>query len=133
MDAVCQHGQMHPSRSIPLGLLALGAVGLGYTAGYEVRSFRLRRVEVPVLPADQRPLRVLHISDVHLTPGQHKKLDWLRSLAALQPDLVVNTGDNIAHRSAVEPLLDALHELLERPGVFVLGSNDYFAATAPAT
>jgi uncharacterized protein len=127
MDAVCQHGQMHPSRSIPLCLLALGAAGLGYAAGYEVRSFRLRRIEVPVLPADQQPLRVLHISDIHLTPGQHKKLDWLRSLAALQPDLVVNTGDNIAHRSAVEPLLDALDELLERPGVFVLGSNDYFA------
>lgn len=118
---------MHPTRSIPLGVLALGAAGLGYAAGYEVRSFRLRRVDVPVLPADQRPLRILHISDIHLTPSQHKKLDWLRSLAELQPDLVVNTGDNLAHQHAVEPLLEALDPLLERPGVFVMGSNDYYA------
>jgi uncharacterized protein len=118
---------MHPTRSIPLGVLALGAAGLGYAAGYEVRSFRLRRVDVPVLPADQRPLRILHISDIHLTPSQHKKLDWLRSLAELQPDLVVNTGDNLAHLHAVEPLLEALDPLLERPGVFVMGSNDYYA------
>ena len=118
---------MHPTRSFPLGVLALGAAGLGYAAGYEVRSFRLRRVDVPVLPADQRPLRILHISDIHLTPSQHKKLDWLRSLAELQPDLVVNTGDNLAHQQAVEPLLDTLDPLLERPGVFVMGSNDYYA------
>lgn len=118
---------MHPTRSIPFGVLALGAAGLGYAAGYEVRSFRLRRVDVPVLPADQRPLRILHISDIHLTPNQHKKLDWLRSLAELQPDLVVNTGDNLAHQQAVEPLLGALDPLLERPGVFVMGSNDYYA------
>ncbi len=118
---------MRPSRSLPLALVALGAAGLGYAAGYEVRSFRLRRVEVPVLPPDQRPLRVLHISDIHLTPQQHKKLEWLRSLASLEPDLVVNTGDNLAHHHAVEPLLDALDPLLERPGVFVFGSNDYYA------
>jgi uncharacterized protein len=118
---------MHPTRSIPLGVLVLGAAGLGYAAGYEVRSFRLRRVDVPVLPADQRPLRILHISDIHLTPSQHKKLDWLRSLAELQPDLVVNTGDNLAHQHAIEPLLEALDPLLERPGVFVMGSNDYYA------
>ena len=117
---------MHPTRSIPLGVLALGAAGLGYAAGYEVRSFRLRRVDVPVLPADQRSLRILHISDIHLTPSQHKKLDWLRSLAEFQPDLVVNTGDNLAHQHAVEPLLEALDPLLERPGVFVMGSNDYY-------
>ena len=122
--AVCQHGGC-THRSIPLGVLALGAAGLGYAAGYEVRSFRLRRVDVPVLPADQRPLRILHLSDIHLTPSQHKKLDWLRSLAELQPDLVVNTGDNLAHQHAVEPLLEALDPLL-RP-FFVIGSNDYYA------
>jgi len=118
---------MRPSRSIPLALGALGAAGLGYAAGYEVRAFRLRRTEVPILPGGQRPMRVLHISDIHLTPGQHKKLDFLRYLASLQPDLVVNTGDNLAHRHAVEPLLDVLDPLLQRPGVFVFGSNDYFA------
>ena len=33
------------------------------------------------------------------------------SLDALEPDLVVNTGDSIAHRDAVQPFLDALGPL----------------------
>ncbi len=110
-----------------LGAGAIGALGLGYAAGIEVRSFTLRRVDVPVLPAGRRPLRVLHLSDLHLTPSQHRKRQWLASLAGLRPDLVVNTGDNLAHQQSVAPLLDALGSLLDAPGVFVFGSNDYFA------
>ena len=105
----------------------LGAACIAYGTGYEVRSYRLRRVEVPgALPTGADPLRVLHLSDLHLVPGQRAKRDWVRALAALEPDLVVDTGDNLAHPEAVPYLLDALGPLLERPGLFVLGSNDYF-------
>jgi predicted MPP superfamily phosphohydrolase len=109
------------------GLVALGTAVLAYGAGYEVRAYTLRRVTVPVLPAGQRPLRVLHISDIHLTPGQQRKKDWIRGLAALEPDLVVDTGDNLAHLESVPHLLQALEPLLERPGAFVFGSNDYWS------
>jgi predicted MPP superfamily phosphohydrolase len=108
--------------------LAVGAAGLGY-AWWEARWFTVHHVTVPGLPRGSRPLRVLHISDLHLTPYQHRKRTWLRGLAALQPDLVVNTGDSIAHKHAVPVLLEDLGPLLEVPGVFVLGSNDYFAPT----
>jgi uncharacterized protein len=118
---------MRAAVSIPLTAVAAGAAGLAYSAGYEVRSFRLRRVEVPVLPRGQRPLRVLQLSDLHMTPGQRKKKAWVRALAALEPDLVVNTGDNLAHLDAVPSVLDALGPLLSLPGVFVMGSNDYYA------
>jgi uncharacterized protein len=94
---------------------------------WEARAYTLRSVELPVLPAGAQPLRVLHLSDLHLTPGQGRKREWLRSLADLTPDLVVNTGDNVAHAEALPSLLDALGPLLDVPGVFVLGSNDYFA------
>ena len=73
-----------------------------------------------------RSLRVLHLSDLHLTPWQRREREWVRGLAALEPDLVVDTGDNLAHVDAVPAVLDALAPLLERPGVFVLGSNDYY-------
>jgi predicted MPP superfamily phosphohydrolase len=84
---------------------------------------------VPVLAPGARPLRVLHVSDLHLTPGQKAKREWVRSLAGLEPDLVVDTGDNLAHREAVPAVLDALGPLLERPGAFVMGSNDYYEPT----
>jgi uncharacterized protein len=111
--------------------LALTAAAAGATFAYasviERNWFALRRYQVPVLPAGSDPLRVLHISDIHLTPGRHRLLSWLRSLDALDPDLVVNTGDSIAHTHAVKPLLEALGPLLERPGVFVYGSNDLYS------
>ena len=55
------------------------------------------------------------------------KREWVRSLAALEPDFVVDTGDNLAHRDAVPEVLDSLGPLLDRPGAFVLGSNDYYS------
>ena len=109
-------------------LLGLGAAGYAY-AWWEARWFTLRHVTMPALPPGAPELRVLHLSDLHLAPYQGRKRRWLASLAALEPDLVVNTGDNLAHRDAVAPLLEAFGTLTSRPGVFVLGSNDYYSPT----
>ena len=109
-----------------LGTGALAASGLTAYAAWEARAYTLRRVEVAVLPSGMRPLRVLHLSDIHMTPSQTRKQEWLRGLAALRPDLVVDTGDNLSHRDAVPVVRDALGALLDVPGVFVHGSNDYF-------
>lgn len=106
-------------------VVALGAGCLGY-AVLERGAFSLRRTQVPVLKPGAQALRVLHISDLHLTPRRKRERDWVRKLAALEPDLVVNTGDNLAHRDSVPAVLDALDPLLDHPGVFVFGSNDYY-------
>lgn len=105
-----------------------GLAGAGVTsyALWEARQYTLRTHDLRVLPPGMRPLRVLHLSDIHMTPGQTRKQEWLRSLAALEPDLVVDTGDNLSHRHAVPVVLDCLGPLLDVPGVFVHGSNDYF-------
>ena len=75
------------------------------------------------------PIRVLHLSDLHLAPWQRDKVAWVRSLSALDPHLVVNTGDNLGHASALPALAEALSVFDSVPGVFVHGSNDYFAPT----
>ncbi|MDR7254637.1 putative MPP superfamily phosphohydrolase [Nocardioides sp. BE266] len=109
---------------------ALGAVagaGLASYAAWEARQYTLRQVTVPILPAGRAPLKVLHLSDIHMAPDQRAKQEWLRGLAALEPDLVVNTGDNLAHQRSVPVVADALGGLLDLPGVYVLGSNDYYA------
>ena len=110
-----------------LGLGALAGAGLTAYAAWEARQYTLRRVTVPVLPAGHAPLRVLHLSDIHMAPGQRAKQEWLRGLADLGPDLVVNTGDNLSHMRSVPVVADALGGLLDVPGVYVLGSNDYYA------
>lgn len=93
---------------------------------WEKNQFVVREETLPLLPPGFGPLRILHLSDIHFVPGQHRKAAWLASLAELKPDLVVNTGDNLSHAKAIDPLLQALGPLLEYPGVFVPGSNDYF-------
>lgn len=104
---------------------ALGATA--YAWGIERKMFRLRRYDVPVLPPGVPPLRILHVSDLHATPNQPWKFEWVRRLAGLEPDFVVNTGDNLASLSGVPAALEALSPLLAIPGGFVPGSNDWFA------
>lgn len=111
-----------------LGLIAAAGVAtFGYAAFVERNLFGLRRESLAILPPGSRPIRILHLSDIHMVPRQSAKTKWLQGLAELEPDLVVNTGDNLSHPKAVEPLLEALKPLLEFRGVFVPGSNDYYA------
>ena len=46
---------------------------------------------------------------------------------------MVNTGDNLAHQDSVGPLVEGFGALLDVPGVFVFGSNDYFAPSMHGT
>lgn len=105
---------------------AVGAACFGWGL-LEARLFTISEERLPLLPPGSRDLRVLHLSDVHLLSRQATKLEFLRSLADLAPDLVVNTGDNISEAGAVDPLMQALAGLRRVPGVFVFGSNDYYA------
>jgi len=113
--------------ALPLSVLGAGVAGLAYASIVERNWFRLRRFDVPVLEPGRHPVRILHLSDLHLTPGRKRLIEWVRSLEALRPDLVVNTGDTIAHPDAIPAYLRAVEPLLSRPGVFVYGSNDLYA------
>ena len=115
------------ARTIASVAAIAGAAAFGYASVIERNWFTLRQQEVPVLPPGADPLRVLHISDMHLTPGRHRLMAFVRSLSTLSPDLVVNTGDSIASPDAIGPLLDSLGPLLDVPGAFVYGSNDLYS------
>ncbi|MFT4123278.1 MAG: metallophosphoesterase [Microbacteriaceae bacterium] len=114
---------------------ALGTVGAA--AGLAVlwgtlverNLFGVRHERIAALPPGAAPVRVLHLSDIHLAPWQRHKIDWIRSLAELEPDLVVDTGDNLGHRDAYAALEHALAPFTGVPGVYVNGSNDYFSPT----
>lgn len=117
---------MRTAARLALGTALAGAAALAY-ARWEAGAFTLRRASVEVLPDGQPPLRLLHLSDLHLVPGQRRKIEWVRSLRALRPDAVVVTGDFLSHQDAIPHVVDALDPLFEVPGMFVLGSNDYYA------
>ncbi len=102
-----------------------GGAALAYASLVERNLFTLRRVDVPLLEPDAEPLRILHLSDLHMMPGQRRKQQWVAELIGTDPDLVVVTGDNMANPDAVPGVLRALQPLLDLPGAFVFGSNDY--------
>ncbi|KAA0024478.1 metallophosphoesterase [Antrihabitans cavernicola] len=109
------------------GTAGAAALGIGYASLVERNAFTLREETLPVLEPGTSTLRVLHVSDLHMTPGQRLKQNWLRELDRLEPDLVINTGDNLSHQKAVPAVVQSMGGLLARPGLFVFGSNDYFA------
>ncbi|HEY9315066.1 metallophosphoesterase [Williamsia sp.] len=117
-------------QQLAIGTAAAGVAGLAYATLVERNAFALRHQTLPVLEPGATPLRVLHISDLHMMPGQRLKQAWVQELAGLAPDLVINTGDNLAHPQAVPAVVQALGGLLSVPGLFVFGSNDYFGPTA---
>ncbi|BCY15363.1 metallophosphoesterase [Actinoplanes sp. L3-i22] len=106
-------------------LAAVGGATFAYASLVERNMFTLRRFDVPVLEPDAEPLRILHLSDLHMMPDQRRKQEWVAGLIGTDPDLVVVTGDNMASPYAVPGVLRALEPLLDVPGVFVFGSNDY--------
>jgi predicted MPP superfamily phosphohydrolase len=118
---------VRPTTALPAAVLGSATAGIAYASLYERNRWTLRRFDVPVLAPGSAPLRVLHLSDLHMTAGQRSKQEWVASLAELQPDLVVDTGDNLAGMDAVPGTLRALEPLLDLPGVFVMASNDYYA------
>src|SRR5919199_5308977 len=118
---------MRATTAVPTAVLATGAATVAYAGLIERTRWTLRRFDVPVLAPGSAPLTVLQISDLHMTAGQRSKQEWVAGLADLEPDLVINTGDNLAGFDAVPPTLRALDPLLDRPGAFVWGSNDFFA------
>ena len=116
----------------PLGVV--GAVGVGsavWGVGIERYLFTVRRHDLAVLPPGTAPLTVLHLSDAHMAPWQHRKQRWIAEIAEeTQPDLVVNTGDNLGHAEGLTGIRAAFAPLRGVPGVFVHGSNDVVGPTA---
>lgn len=108
-------------------LAGVAVAGTAYATGWERNNFVLRRQTVPMLAPGSQPLTILHVSDLHMMPGQKRKQQFVASLEALKPDLVLNTGDNLSSQRAVPSVVQALGPLLARPGAFVFGSNDYYA------
>lgn len=114
------------------GVAALAALLSAVGVGQAIQVPEVRRVELAIrdLPPGLNGLRMVQLSDLHISRLMDR--DWARAVVersnALQPDLVVITGDLIdgtpqARRDDVAPLAG----LRARHGVFAsLGNHEYY-------
>ncbi|MFT5222168.1 MAG: putative MPP superfamily phosphohydrolase [Glaciecola sp.] len=123
-------------------LRASGAIGLAaaacvtYGVAVERRWYRLRHLRLDGVlrrgPGGRAPLplRVLHLSDLHVQPREPKLGGFLREVAGHDYDLVVLTGDLLGNTDVEDHALELLDPILAKaPGLMVLGSNDVFGPT----
>lgn len=119
----------HPGRAVAGALGATAAAGLAALAwgvAVERNRFTVRHESLAILEPDARPITILHLSDMHMAPGQRAKQEFIRSLAVYEPDLVIDTGDNLGHGDGLDGVRYALEPFADAAGVFAHGSNDYF-------
>jgi predicted MPP superfamily phosphohydrolase len=90
-------------------------------------AYKVRTNTLPLLPKGASDIKILHFSDLHLTPSRNTLIKDIKSWIYLKPDLIISTGDFLAHKDGIKPVINALDNLLDIPGLFVFGSNDYYA------
>ena len=108
-------------------LLVAAAAVFAYGLTFARWRFVVQHSEAHVLPKGAKAIRVLHISDVHMAPWQKRKQQFIKALISEAADLIVNTGDNLGHENVIHVTMNAYSNILKVPGVFVNGSNDYYA------
>ena len=118
-------------------LLAVGFLGqVGITAAYlwglliEIHRLQLTELNVDMdgLTADMPPIRVLHITDLHIERLSQREENVLRIVKESKPDLIVITGDYVNLSYNQDPITHAhvqqlLNQLSAPYGVYAtLGS-----------
>ena len=126
-------GAADPAR-LRAGLaLGLGALASAVALREGLRGPRLveREITLDRWPDALDGYRVVQLSDVHIGPILDRRFaaDLVRRVAALEPDLVVITGDLVdGPASRLAPEVAPLSGLRARDGVFaVLGNHDFYS------
>lgn len=112
-------------RRIVLTVAGVGLLCLGY--GYFVEPYWLSVTHVsinsPKLTKGSRPIRIVHISDLHSDPKPRLEGRLPQTIAAEQPDLIVFTGDSINSPAGLPVFRECLTELAKIAPTFVVKGN----------
>jgi predicted MPP superfamily phosphohydrolase len=113
--------------------IAAGVASYLYGSLIEARRYHLEMVRIRI-PRDvngsgvppRPPLRVLHISDLHLAQPESHKVEFLRRITSMDYDMIVLTGDVFEDFTGIQ-YAEALLKRRPRYGAYaVLGNHDYY-------
>ncbi|MBQ8442929.1 MAG: metallophosphoesterase, partial [Bacteroides sp.] len=116
--------------AIAIALLAMGTIIYGATEG--IQHFQVKEVDIHSkdLPEGFQDYRIVQIADIHCGSwSDHAKAmqKAVNIINALQPDLIVFTGDLVNNLSSeLDEFMPVLSQLKAKDGVYsVLGNHDY--------
>lgn len=113
-----------------IALQAAGTLSFLWGMGFEPHRLALTRLKItsPHLPTDAPPIRLLHLSDIHLERLTQREHHLLTLIDSARPDVIVITGDylNLSYThdpTAIAQVRDLLAQIDAPCGVFAtLGS-----------
>jgi len=112
-------------RRIVLGLAAFGTLCIAY--GFLIEPYWLEvtrvRIDSPKLPKLSRPIRIVHISDVHSESEPRLETRLPAVIAAEKPDLVVFTGDALNSPDGLPVFKDCLTKIAKIAPTFAVRGN----------
>jgi uncharacterized protein len=80
-------------------------------------------VTSPKLPADSRPIRIVHLSDIHAEGHVRIEGDLPPIVRGLHPDLIVFTGDAVNEDAGVAPFRRLMSELAQIAPTYAVRGN----------
>jgi predicted MPP superfamily phosphohydrolase len=113
-----------------LGRSALTLAGIGvlcFAYGYLVEPYWLSVSHIKItsskLPSGSRPIRIVHISDLHSDPKVRLEGRLPQAIAAERPDIIVFTGDSVNSPGGLPNFRGCLTELAKIAPTFVVKGN----------
>jgi len=116
------------ARRLECVIVVLGVIGLAcaaYARFIEPNWLDVSHITIstPKLPSDAKPIRIVHISDLHCNaaPGMEARLP--EEIAALKPDIICFTGDALNDPAGLENLQTCMTELVAIAPTFAVWGN----------
>jgi predicted MPP superfamily phosphohydrolase len=109
-------------RFLSLGAVGLSGALLAETAWYEPQALQVERSSV-ASPLPGGRIRVVQVSDLHLSSFNHYFKSVANTVAGLEPDLIVLTGDYLEEERNIRGVLSFLKELHAPHGIYAVQGN----------
>ena len=113
---------MSRRRFLSLGMVGLTGSIVADGAWYEPQALQVEKIALPT-GSPGKPVRLLQISDLHLSHFNSYFAKVTKQVADLQPDLIVLTGDYLEEERNIRGVLSFLKELKATHGIYAVQGN----------
>jgi len=115
-------------RALRMAVYCLASLGLACgTYSYFVEPYRLAvtrvRLSTTKLPAGTKPIRLVHISDLHCDPKARLEPQLPERIAELHPDVIVFTGDAINSQGGLANFRRCMRQLASIASTYAVEGN----------